>query len=218
MEKNKTLSEAFTWLFIGLLVCFGVSYVTTLTEDIFYLVYGSFGGYGFIVYAILEIVLAIILSVRINKMQPLTAKLLYLGYSVLTGLSLCGIFLVYTASSLSFVFLITAIIFGVFAIIGKTTKIDLSKWYVYLFVALLAIIILEIVNIFVANNSLNIFICIVTILVFCAYVAYDVQFALNNTFLAECENKGIYVAFQLFLDFINLFLKLLRLFGKVRDN
>lgn len=218
MEKNKILSEAFTWLFIGLLICFGISYVTTLTEDIFIAVYGAFGGYSYIVYAIAEIVIALILSIRITKMQPLTAKLLYLGYSALTGLSLSGIFLVYTASSLSFVFLITAVIFGAFAIIGKTTKLDLSKWYIYLFVALLAIIILELVNIFVPSYGLNIFICIVTILVFCAYVAYDVQFALNNTILSDCENKGIYVAFQLFLDFINLFLKLLRLFGKVRDN
>ncbi len=217
MKNNEVLSNAFKWLFIGLLICFGISYVSTLNEDIFLLTYGSFGGNAFLVYAIAEIVLAIILSVRITKMKPLTAKILYIGYSLLTGLSLSGIFLIYTASSLTFVFLVTAIIFGAFSIIGKTTDIDLSKWYIYLFVALLAIIILEIVNIFLLNNTLNIILGIVTILVFCAYTAYDVQLAMNNEFLAECENKGIYIAFQLFLDFINLFLKLLRLFGKSRD-
>lgn len=217
MKNNEVLSNAFKWLFIGLLICFGISYVSTLNEDIFILVYGSFGGNAFLVYAIAEIVLAIVLSVRITKMKPITAKILYIGYSLLTGLSLSGIFLIYTASSLTFVFLVTAIIFGAFSIIGKTTDIDLSKWYIYLFVALLAIIILEIVNIFLLNNTLNIILGIVTILVFCAYTAYDVQMAMNNEFLAECENKGIYIAFQLFLDFINLFLKLLRLFGKSRD-
>lgn len=218
MEKNNILTNAFKWLFIGLLICFGISYTTTLTEDIFYLVYGSFGGYSYLIYAIAEIVIALILSLRITKMQPLTAKILYVGYAALTGLSLGGIFLVYTASSLSFVFLITAILFGTFAIIGKTTKVDLSKWYVYLFVALLAIIILEIVNVFILNSTLNIILCIITILVFCAYVAYDIQFAINNNFIDNKENMGIYVAFQLFLDFINLFIKLLRLFGKARDN
>ena len=217
MKNNEVLSNAFKWLFVVLLICFGVSYVSTLSEDIFLLVYGSFGGYGYMVYIIAELVLAIILSVRITKMKQTTAKILYLGYSALTGLTLSGIFLIYTASSLTFVFLITAIIFGAFSIIGKTTKLDLSKWYVYLFVALLAIIILEVVNVFLLNDTLNIVLAIITILVFCAYTAYDVQMAMNNEFLAECENKGIYIAFQLFLDFINLFLKLLRLFGKSRD-
>ncbi len=218
MKKNEVLVDAFKWLFVGLLTCFGISYISTLNENMFYFFYGSFGGSAYLIYAIAEIVIALILVVKITNMKPITAKLLYIGYSVLTGLSLSGIFIFYTASSLTFVFLVTAIIFGAFAIIGKTTKIDLSKWYIYLFVALLAIIILEIINIFILNNTLNIIICIMAILLFCGYTAYDIQLATNESFLSECENKGIYIAFQLFLDFINLFLKLLRLFGKSRDN
>lgn len=217
MEKNKILSDAFMWLFIGLLTCFGISYVTTLDMNVFASIYGAFGGYSYLIFAILEIVLAIVLSVRITKMKPTTAKLLYIAYCILTGLSLTGIFVVYTASSLTFVFLATAIIFGIFAFIGKTTKVDLSKWYIFLFVALIAIIILEIINIFLMNNTLNMILCIISILVFSAYTAYDVQSALNKSYLANCENKGIYCAFQLFLDFINLFMDLLRLFGKSKD-
>lgn len=216
MENNKILSNAFGWLFIGLIICFGVSYITSF-EDIFLVVYGSFGGYGYIIFAIAELIVAIVLSVRITKLKPLTAKILYILYTVLTGLSLTGLFLVYELGSLTFVFLITAILFGIFAIIGKTTKLDLSKWYIYLFVGLLAIIILEIVNMFILNNTLNIILCIASVVIFCAYIAYDVKTALNKSFLAECENKGIYVAFNLFLDFINIFIDLLRLFGKSRD-
>lgn len=217
MENNKILSNAFGWLFIGLIICFGVSYLTSINEDVIITIYGAFGGYSYIVFAIAELVIAIFLSVRITKMQPTTAKILYILYTLLTGLSLTGIFIYYTASSLTFVFLITAILFGTFAIIGKTTKLDLSKWYIYLFVGLLAIIILEVVNMFILNSTLNIVLCIATVVIFCAYIAYDVKLALNKSFLAECENKGIYVAFNLFLDFINIFIKLLQLFGKSRD-
>ena len=217
MEKKNVLVSAFTWLFIGLLVCFGVSWITTFNEDLQRTIFGAFNGYGYLIYLVLEIVVAFILILRIYKLNPLTAKLLYLVYTALTGLSLTGIFVVYTASSLAFVFLSAAIIFGIFAIIGKTTDIDLSKWSTYVLVALIAIIILELINIFLLNNTLNIVLSIVSILVFSFFIAYDSQKALDKAFLSNCENKGIYCAFQLFLDFINIFIDLLRLFGKSRD-
>ncbi len=217
MEKKNVLVSAFTWLFIGLLVCFGVSWITTFNEDLQRTIFGAFNGYGYLVYLVLEIVVAFILILRIYKLNPLTAKLLYIVYTALTGLSLTGIFVVYTASSLTFVFLSAAIIFGIFAIIGKTTDIDLSKWSTYVLVALIAIIILELINIFLLNNTLNIVLSIVSILVFSFFIAYDIQKALDKAFMSNCENKGIYCAFQLFLDFINIFLDLLRLFGKSRD-
>ena len=179
MEKKNVLVSAFTWLFIGLLVCFGVSWITTFNEDLQRTIFGAFNGYGYLIYLVLEIVVAFILILRIYKLNPLTAKLLYLVYTALTGLSLTGIFVVYTASSLAFVFLSAAIIFGIFAIIGKTTDIDLSKWSTYVLVALIAIIILELINIFLLNNTLNIVLSIVSILVFSFFIAYDIQKALD---------------------------------------
>lgn len=217
MDKNKILSDAFVWLFVGLLACFGVSYLTTTSEEMIYAVYGTFSGYGYLIYVIIEIVAALALTLFIKKLSPFMAKLIYLLYAALTGLSLSGIFIVYTSGSLTFVFLATALIFGTFALIGKTTKLDLSKWSVYLLVALLGIIILEVINVFLANNSLNMILGIAGVVLFSAYVAYDVQFALNKALYMNTENAAIYCAFQLFLDFINLFIKLLRLFGKRRD-
>ncbi len=217
MEKKDTLTSAFTWLFIGLLICFGISWITTFNEDLAFTIFGALNGYAYLVYLIAEIVIALILIIRINKLKPTTAKILYIAYTALTGLSLTGIFVVYTASSLTFVFLAAAIIFGVFALIGKTTNIDLSKWGIYVLIALIAIIILEIINIFLMNNSLNMILCIASILVFSFFIAFDIQKALDKSYMAECENKGIYCAFQLFLDFINIFIDLLRLFGKRSD-
>ena len=214
--KNKVLQDTFKWLFIGLLLCFGVSYVTSSSEEIFMAVFGIFNGLGIFIYLIAELVLAIVLAVRITKMSPSTAKALYLVYAALTGLSLTGVFLAYTASSIALVFLATSIIFGVFAIIGKNSNIDLTKFGLYLFAALIAIIIVTIINIFIGSDSLTMLLCIVGILVFAGYTAYDVQYALQKTDMLG-ENAGIYCAFQLFLDFINLFIKLLRLFGKRND-
>ena len=131
--------------------------------------------------------------------------------------SVTGIFIVYTSTSLCYIFLVTAILFGLFAAIGRFTKIDLSRYGIYLLIGLLATFILEIINLFLMNNTLDMFLSFVTIIVFCGYIAYDVNHAINDNYLSNSENKGIYIAFQLFLDFINIFIELLRLFGKSRD-
>lgn len=215
--NNKILSNAFNWLCIGLLICFITSYVATLNETIFHLVYLSFNGLSYLIYLIAELILAVVLVIRIRKMSNTTAKILYIAYTLLTGLSLGGIFLIYTGSSIAFIFLVTSILFGIFAIIGKKNKIDLSKWSTYLLIALISIVILEIINLILLNNTLNMIVCSVGIIIFCIYIAYDIQLALNVDFLSDTENKGIYIAFQLFVDFVNLFMDLLSLFGKEKN-
>lgn len=215
--KNNILSNAFLWMFIGLMVCFGVSYLSTFNMQITTSIYAGFHGYAYLIFFISELAIAFALSLFIRKLNPILAKILYLVYCGLTGLSLTGIFIVYTSTSLSYIFLVTAIIFAIFAAIGKFTKIDLSRYGIYLLIGLLATFILEIINLFLMNNTLDMFISFVTIIVFCGYIAYDVNHAINDNYLSNSENKGIYIAFQLFLDFINIFIELLRLFGKSRD-
>lgn len=216
-NKNQLLSQTFMWLFIGLLVCFGVSYFTTLSDEAIQTVYGSFNGLGYIIFIVLELVVAVALSWGIRKLSPTLAKIFYLVYTALTGLTLSGIFIVYTGSSIALVFLITSILFGIFALIGKYTKLDLSKLGLYLFIGLIAIIIIEIINLFILSNSLNMILIIATIVIFLGYIAYDIHMLLKSDFLDDSENKPIYFAFQLFLDFINIFIELLKLFGKNRD-
>ena len=214
MDKKNLLSQAFSWMFIGLLICFGVSYVATMNEDIALLVYGSFGGFAYFIYAIIEVILVIVLAVRVQKMQPSTAKLIYCLYTAFTGLTLGGLFLVYTSSSIAIVFLATALVFGIFAYIGKKTTMDLSKVGTFLLIALIAIIILEVINIFVMNNTLNLVLCIACIVIFAGYTAYDVNKALRIAESGGFQNDGIYIAFELFIDFINIFIRLLQLFGR----
>ena len=191
MENTKELLvDTFKWLFIGLLVCFGCSYYCSMSDKILELVYG---GYNYLILIGLELVLCVVLSICINKMKPMLAKILYLLYTALTGISLNGIFLIYVHSSIMFIFLVTAIIFGIFALIGKTTNIDLSKWGIYLYIGLIAIIVLEIVNIFLLNKTLDMGLCIATIVLFSGYVAFDVNRLIKMG--SYYNNAGIYFAF-----------------------
>ena len=210
--KNKVISDTFKWLFVGLLLCFGISYYVSTSNEMLNLIYGN---NKIMIYIVLELGLCIALSLFIAKLNPIVATILYLLYTSLTGLSLTGIFIVYTHSSIAVVFLVTAIIFGLFAFLGKTTNIDLSKWSVYLFIALIAIIVLEVINLFVMNNTLNMILSIAVILLFSAYTAYDINRLIRTDY--DFPNKGIFFAFQLFLDFINIFIRLLSLFGRRND-
>ncbi len=210
--KNKVISDTFKWLFIGLLLCFGISYYVSTSNEMLNLIYGN---NKIMIYIVLELGLCIALSLFIAKLNPIVATILYLLYTSLTGLSLTGIFIVYTHSSIAVVFLVTAIIFGLFAFLGKTTNIDLSKWSVYLFIALITIIVLEVINLFVMNNTLNMILSIAVILLFSAYTAYDINRLIRTDY--DFPNKGIFFAFQLFLDFINIFIRLLSLFGRRND-
>ena len=219
MDNKNILTSTFGWLFVGLLVCFGVSFFTTYNLDILNVSFLWAGSSTVFIYVILELVVVVALSFFIKKLPPIIAKILYILYTALTGLSLTGVVLVYTAKSIAFVFLATAIIFGVFALVGKYSKIDLSKWSTYLFIALLGILILEIINIFVLNETLDMITSIIGIVVFAGYVAYDIKkvIVLADSAVSDESNIGIYCAFQLFLDIINIFLDLIRLFGRRND-
>ena len=151
-------------------------------------------------------------------MQPMTSKIFFCLYSFLTGLTFSSIFVVYDLMSIMYVFGITAIVMLVFGLIGYYTKLDLTKIWVYLFMGLLAVIICEIINIFVGSEVFDMGITIVCLIIFIAYIAFDIQSIKKNMYMIENEdNLAIYGALQLYLDFINIFLRLLQLFGKNKD-
>ena len=150
-------------------------------------------------------------------MQAMTAKILFCLYSFLTGLTLSFIFVAFKMDSIVFVFGITSLVFAIMALIGKFTNIDLTKLGTILFMGLIAIIIASIINIFVGSESFNLGITIIGILVFTGYIAYDVQKVKFIAQSLEEEKASIICAFELYLDFINLFINLLKLFGKSKD-
>ena len=210
--RNNLLAKVFRWFGLGLLITFITAYFTSTNLTMLSLIFGT---PAYIVIMISEVIIAIFLTSRIRKMESTLTKILYIGYSILTGLTFSSIFIVYEMTSIIFIFLATSIIFLIFSIIGKNSKVDLSKLGIYLFIALLSIIILEVINIFIMNNTLDMFLCSIGVIVFIFYVCYDVNRIVN--YFDDTENMAIVGAFQLYLDFINIFIKLLRLLGRNRD-
>lgn len=208
--NNNLISKVFRYLGIGLLVTFIVAYLSSISIFVINFIYS---GSTVFILGIIQIILAIFLSIRINKMSSSTAKLLYFGYAALTGFTLSSIFIIYELISIIYVFLATAIIFLIFSFIGKSTKIDLSKFGIYLFIGLISIIILKIINMFILNGTLDMLLCIVSLIIFIGYIAYDMQKIIKLNNYTNGDNIAIFGAFQLYLDIINIFIELLRIFG-----
>lgn len=211
------MAKTFGWMFIGLLVTFLTGYVISMNPNMLLNVMSTT---GLILIVIIEFALVIFLSARITKMKPITAKISFLLYSFVSGLTFSSIFIAYEMSSIIFVFLITAILFAIMAAIGAFTKIDLTKVGTYLLIALFGVILCTIVNIFLNSSSLDLIISIVIILIFIGFTAYDVQkiSRLSEMNLIAEDNLAIYGALELYLDYINLFLQLIRFFGNNNDN
>lgn len=214
MKDNKLLSKSFLWMMIGLLVTFVTGYVVSTSENMLLNVFG--GSYW--LWIILELVLVIVLSWRVMKMSPTIAKICFILYAFVSGLTFSSIFVVYNLSSIMIVFLVTALLFGIMSFIGYKTNVDLSKIGFYLLMGLLGVIVVSIVNIFLNSTGLVMILSIICVLLFIGITAYDVQKIkrLEGSGLPE-ENLAIYGALELYLDFINIFLDLLRLFASNKD-
>lgn len=209
--ENKLISKSFLWMFIGLLITFATGIVVASNERILISV---FEGWTYIVLAIIEIAIVIYLSARVHKMSKTAARIWFMIYAFVSGLTFSSVFVVYKVTSVIYVFLISAILFGIFGLMGYKTKFDLTKIGSYLLMALFGVILCMIVNIFVDNDALDLIISIVCVLLFLGITAYDVQKIkkLSDTNLPE-DSLAIIGALELYLDFINIFLHLLSIIG-----
>lgn len=161
------------------------------------------------------------LSMGINRMSAGTAQLLFWVYSGLMGLSLAGIFLVFTGASIARVFFITAGTFAAMSLYGYTTRRDLTQFGSFLMMGLIGIIIASLVNMFIASSALQFAISVIGVIVFVGLTAWDTQ-SIKEMYVASDDGqlagkKAIMGALRLYLDFINLFVMLLQLFGQRRD-
>ena len=213
--KDNLISKTFLWMCFGLLITFITGYFVAHNEVMLENIYG---GWGYWIFVIVELLLVIVLSARIMRMKPATAKVCFLLYSFVSGLTFASIFVYYAIDSIMIIFLVAAIIFAVMAIIGYTTNVDLTRIGTYLFFALVAVLVVALINIFIGSSMLAMIISIVCVLIFIGITAYDVQKIkmLENSGLPK-ENLAIYGALDLYLDYINLFIHLLSIFGKSRD-
>jgi hypothetical protein len=171
------------------------------------------------VVALSPLAIVFLFAARINSMSPATAQLVFWAFSALMGASISSIFVVYTQASIAQIFFITAASFGALSLWGYTTKKDLSGWGNFLFIGLIGIIIASVVNIFVGSSALQFAVSVITVLVFAGLTAYDTQrlkdeyYTYSSMGDAAIGRSAIMGALSLYLNFINMFMALLSLFG-----
>ncbi len=214
------LRRVYVWMALGLMVTAATAAFVS-ASPLFQVLAGQ--PLIFLVLMIAELGLVIGLSWGINRLSPATATLLFFLYAVLNGLTFSVLFVVYTLGSVTLTFVATAALFGAMSIIGYTTKMDLSKMGSFLFMGLIGLIIAMLVNMFWANSALSWIVTFAGILLFLGLTFYDTQRIKRMTITALQQGSedvqarmGILGALALYLDFINLFLFLLRLGGRRR--
>ncbi len=216
VSENSVIKNVYLWMCGALAITGLVAYYVASNYAAM-----EFVSKIFIGLLIAEFVLVIALTAAINKISALTATLMFLLYSVINGATLSAIFLVYSIGSIATAFFVTAGTFGAMAIYGSITKTDLTKVGNICIMGLIGIIIASLVNIFLKNSHVEMITSIIAVIVFVGLTAYDSQKIKQMLWNAEVNDTtqklAVLGALTLYLDFINLFLQLLRLFGSRRD-
>ncbi len=219
---NGFVRSVYNWMCIGLALTGFIAFYVSNNETIMRLVFGN----QIIFFGIIIAELALVFSIvgMVNKMSAGTATGLFVLYSALNGVTLSFIFLAYTRASIYSTFFICSATFLACSIYGWTTKRDLTSWGGFLMMGLIGIIIATVVNMFIRSSAMSMVVSYIGVFIFVGLTAYDTQ-KLKNMALSQPDGldgavvrKGaILGALSLYLDFINLFLMLLRIFGAGRD-
>ncbi len=222
------LAKVFNWMAIGLGLTGVVAFLTMNSQTALQVLFTVQDGYAkpnMLLYGLLiaELGLVFYLSARVQKISAQAATGIFLGYSALNGVTLSTILLYYTASSVTATFFVTAGMFGAMAVYGFVTKKDLSSWGSFLFMGLIGIIIASVVNMFLGSSMMSWIISGIGVIIFTGLTAYDVQQitrmgeqGIMNGGESAIRKGAIMGALKLYLDFINLFLRLLRFMGDRR--
>jgi FtsH-binding integral membrane protein len=224
---RKYMLGIYNYMLIGLIITACTSLFAASSESFmsaaFDLRNGGLTGLGFIL-TLLPLGLALSLQFAIHKMKPQTAQMVFMIYSAAMGLSLSTIFLFYTGQSIAKTFFITASTFGAMSFYGYTTKKDLTSMGSFMFMGLIGVILASLVNMFLKSSGLEFIISIFSVIIFTGLTAFDTQ-NLKNMYNAtgsmnedDKSRLSILGALMLYLDFINLFISLLKFFGDRRES
>lgn len=217
------MANVFSRMFMALAVTAAIAYLASGSSSFMSLMISQTGGMSLIGWVIMLSPLGLVfwMSAGFNRMSAATMSIVFALYSVLMGLSLSFIFLAYTGGSIAKTFVIASAMFGLMAVLGYTTKTDLTKFGSLMFMGLIGLVIASLVNFFMKSSMLEYIISFIGVLVFTGLTAYDVQKLkrLGATAMEQGDSMAkitIMGALTLYLDFINLFLFLLRFFGNRR--
>ncbi len=221
-DTNVLLKGVYEWMMVGLLVSGLSAFMVVHSATLLHIIFGN--PYMIWVLFLIELGLVIAISAGINKMDVSTARVLFILFSVVDGMTLASIFIVYTEASIATTFFIAAATFGVMSLYGYFTDTDLSSWGNLLFAALIGLIIAMIVNFFLQSAAFEWWLSVIGVILFVGLTAYDTQKikALGEAMAegSDAQSLGrvaVVGALTLYLDFINLFILMLEFFGNRRD-
>lgn len=217
-QTTNFLHKVYAWMGAGLVLTAGVAAYIAGSPDILKFIFTNKG--VVIGLMIAQVALVMGLSFGINKMGYAPAALLFLAYSVLNGVTLSSVFIVYTHTSVAYTFLVTAAMFLTMAVYGYFTRADLSSMGSFLFMALIGLIIAGILNTFFHNGVFELLIAGAGVIIFTLLTAYDVQKLKMLSYQLQGEDASkiaVLGALTLYLDFVNLFIYMLRFMGQKRD-
>lgn len=222
LAMSRFVARTYSWMFLGLLLTGFVSFSIASSESAVQMIIQN--RWVFMAVIIAEIALVMGLTATYDRLSPATATLGFLGYSALNGVTFSVVFLVYTMSSIGQVFLITAGMFGGLALYGSVTKKDLTGVGSFVGMGLWGLILVGLVNMFVQSEALSMGLSVVAVVVFAGLTAWDAQkiraMAYQSTqggSKSDGDKGAVFGALMLYLNFINLFWALLRLFGSRRE-
>lgn len=222
VRVNTFIRSVYNWMSIGLALTAVTAFYVATTPALLQFIFGNkMVLFGMIIG---ELAMVFYLSARIQKMNAATATALFVFYSVLNGATLASIFIIYTASSIATTFITCALTFGACSIYGMVTKRDLTSMGGFLMMGLMGIIIASLINMFFRSPGISMVISYVGVLLFVGLTAYDTQKLKQMALSQPADASGAMVrkgaimgALSLYLDFINLFIMLLHIFGVSRD-
>lgn len=214
-----TMSKVYAWMTLALAVSAIAAFYTASSETLIRFIYGT--RWGIWALLIAEIALVVYLSARLNKISFATGAVVFGIYSLLNGVTLSSILLAYSAGTIYTAFLSTALTFGVMSFIGYTTKKDLTSIGSFLMMALVGLIIASLVNLFLRNSMMDTIITYLGLFLFIGLTAYDTQkikqtLSMQGQWGVDVRKIALIGALSLYLDFINLFLYIVRLLGDRR--
>ena len=217
--QRKFLTKVYGWMSLALLLSGITAFIVATSPFLINLVFGN--KIGFPLLAIGEIVLVWWLSASIRKISTMTASIAFLAYSIINGATLASIFYVFSLNSIVVVFLVSALMFIGMSLYGVFSKSDIMSFGRYFSMAIIGLIVASVINIFLKSSGFNWVISIVTVVIFTGLTAYDTRKMILVSQQADgsdmFQKASIIGALELYLDFINIFLALLRIFGKSRD-
>ncbi len=219
LVQRKFLTKVYGWMSLALLLSGITAFIVATSPFLINLVFGN--KIGFPLLAIGEIILVWWLSASIRKISTMAASIAFLAYSVINGATLASIFYVFSLDSIIVVFLVSALMFIGMSLYGVFSKSDIMSFGRYFSMAIIGLIVASVINIFLKSSGFNWVISIVTVVIFTGLTAYDTRKMILVSQQADgsdmFQKASIIGALELYLDFINIFLALLRIFGKSRD-